>query len=148
MCRVPLRGRCANWKNLVLTMKFVLKQYDTELISFGLRLEGLDGFVCTRHTGRRGGVRIMDTPDEGGRHPRSRCLRQDPHAVFRLVLRGACRGIHDRPPAQTAPEADRLPFHPNLNRRKRQKRLRSALRWSLWQRFDCRSADWHSSLSA
>ena len=29
------------------TMKFVLKQYDTELISFDLRSEGLDGFVCT-----------------------------------------------------------------------------------------------------
>ena len=28
-------------------MKFVLKQYDTELISFDLRSEGLDGFVCT-----------------------------------------------------------------------------------------------------
>lgn len=27
-------------------MKFVLKQYDTELISFDLRSEGLDGFVC------------------------------------------------------------------------------------------------------
>ena len=31
----------------MLTMKFVLKQYDTELISFDLRSEGLDGFVCT-----------------------------------------------------------------------------------------------------
>ena len=28
-------------------MKFVLKQYDTELLSFDLRSEGLDGFVCT-----------------------------------------------------------------------------------------------------
>jgi len=28
-------------------MKFVLKQYDTELISFDLRSEGLDGFVYT-----------------------------------------------------------------------------------------------------
>ena len=28
-------------------MKFVLKQYDTELFSFDLRSEGLDGFVCT-----------------------------------------------------------------------------------------------------
>lgn len=28
-------------------MKFVLKQYDTELISFDLRSEGLDGPVCT-----------------------------------------------------------------------------------------------------
>ena len=27
-------------------MKFVLKQYDTELISFDLLSEGLDGFVC------------------------------------------------------------------------------------------------------
>ena len=27
-------------------MKIVLKQYDTELISFDLRSEGLDGFVC------------------------------------------------------------------------------------------------------
>ena len=34
-------------KNSVLTMKFVLKQYNTELISFDLRSEGLDGFVCT-----------------------------------------------------------------------------------------------------
>ena len=34
-------------KNSVLTMKFVLKQYDTEMISFDLRSEGLDGFVCT-----------------------------------------------------------------------------------------------------
>ena len=29
------------------TMKFVLKQYDTELLSFDLRSEGVDGFVCT-----------------------------------------------------------------------------------------------------
>ena len=28
-------------------VEFVLKQYDTELISFDLRSEGLDGFVCT-----------------------------------------------------------------------------------------------------
>ena len=28
-------------------MKFVLKQYDTELLSFDLRSEGVDGFVCT-----------------------------------------------------------------------------------------------------
>ena len=28
-------------------MKFVLKQHDTELISFDLRSEGLDGFACT-----------------------------------------------------------------------------------------------------
>lgn len=28
-------------------MKFVLKQYDTEMISFDLRSEGLDGFACT-----------------------------------------------------------------------------------------------------
>ena len=28
-------------------MKFVLKQYDTDLISFDLLSEGLDGFVCT-----------------------------------------------------------------------------------------------------
>lgn len=28
-------------------MKFVLKQYDTVLLSFDLRSEGLDGFVCT-----------------------------------------------------------------------------------------------------
>ena len=28
-------------------MKFVLKQYDTEMISFDLRSEGLDCFVCT-----------------------------------------------------------------------------------------------------
>ena len=34
-------------KNSVLTMKFVLKQYDTEMISFDLRSEGLDGCVCT-----------------------------------------------------------------------------------------------------
>lgn len=34
-------------KNSVLTMKFVLRQYDTEMISFDLRSEGLDGFVCT-----------------------------------------------------------------------------------------------------
>ena len=34
-------------KNSVLTMKVVLKQYDTEMISFDLRSEGLDGFVCT-----------------------------------------------------------------------------------------------------
>ena len=27
-------------------MKFVLKQYDTELISFDLQSEWLDGFVC------------------------------------------------------------------------------------------------------
>ena len=27
-------------------MKFALKQYDTELLSFGLGAEGLDGFVC------------------------------------------------------------------------------------------------------
>ena len=27
-------------------MKFVLKQYDTELLSFDLRSEGVDGFVC------------------------------------------------------------------------------------------------------
>ena len=43
-------------------MKFVLKQYDTELISFDLRLEGLDGFVCTRHTGRRGGSALRTPP--------------------------------------------------------------------------------------
>lgn len=42
-------------------MKFVLKQYDTELISFDLRSEGLDGFVCTRHTGRKG-VSALRTP--------------------------------------------------------------------------------------
>lgn len=34
-------------KKSVLTMKFVLKQYDTEMISFDLRSEVLDGFVCT-----------------------------------------------------------------------------------------------------
>ena len=28
-------------------MKFVLKQYDTALLSFDLRSEGLDGFACT-----------------------------------------------------------------------------------------------------
>ena len=28
------------------TMKFVLKRYDTELLSFDLWSEGLDGFVC------------------------------------------------------------------------------------------------------
>ena len=28
-------------------MKFILKQYDTELLSFDLWSEGLDGFVCT-----------------------------------------------------------------------------------------------------
>ena len=33
--------------NSVREMKFVLKQYDTELLSFDLRSEGLDGFVCT-----------------------------------------------------------------------------------------------------
>ena len=33
-------------KNSVQTMEFVLKQYDTELISFDLRSEGLDGFAC------------------------------------------------------------------------------------------------------
>ena len=42
-------------------MKFVLKQYDTELISFDLRSEGLDGFVCTRHTDRKG-VSALWTP--------------------------------------------------------------------------------------
>ena len=35
-----------NRNNLVQTMKFVLKQYNTELISFDLRSEGLDCFVC------------------------------------------------------------------------------------------------------
>ena len=34
-------------KNSVQTMKFVLKQYDTALLSFDLRSEGLDGFSCT-----------------------------------------------------------------------------------------------------
>ena len=34
-------------KNSVLTMKLVLKQYDTELISFDLRSEGMDDFACT-----------------------------------------------------------------------------------------------------
>ena len=29
------------------SVKFVLKQYDTELLSLDLRSEGLDGFVCT-----------------------------------------------------------------------------------------------------
>ena len=29
-------------------MKFVLKQYDTALLSFDLRSEGLDGFVCMK----------------------------------------------------------------------------------------------------
>lgn len=33
-------------KNSVLTMKFVLKQYDTEMISFDLRSEGLACLVC------------------------------------------------------------------------------------------------------
>lgn len=43
---VSIRGRWANRKNSVQTMIFVLKQYDTALISFDLRSEGLDGFVC------------------------------------------------------------------------------------------------------
>jgi len=46
MYRFPLRGRCANRKNSVQIVKFVLKQYDTELISFDLQSEGLDDFVC------------------------------------------------------------------------------------------------------
>ena len=29
------------------TMKFVLKQYDTELLSFDMRSDGVDGFVCS-----------------------------------------------------------------------------------------------------
>ena len=43
------------------TMKFVLKQYDTALLSFDLRSKGLDGFACTRHTGRRG-MSALRTP--------------------------------------------------------------------------------------
>lgn len=42
-------------------MKFVLKQYDTALLSFDLRSKGLDGFACTRHTGRRG-MSALRTP--------------------------------------------------------------------------------------
>lgn len=34
-------------KKSVQTMKFVLKQYDTALLFFDLRSEGLDGFACT-----------------------------------------------------------------------------------------------------
>ena len=40
-------GKGANRKKSVQTMKFVLKQYDTALLSFDLRSEGLGGFACT-----------------------------------------------------------------------------------------------------
>ena len=57
---------------------------------------------------RHGAFPIRD----GGRLSRPRRLRQDPHTGLRIVIRGACRDIHDRPSAQTAPETDRLPLHP------------------------------------
>ena len=43
---VPFGEDARTGKNSVLTMKFVLKQYDTEMNSFDLRSEGLDCFVC------------------------------------------------------------------------------------------------------
>lgn len=43
----PFGEDAQNGKNLVQTMKFVLKQYDTALLTFDLRSEGLDGFACT-----------------------------------------------------------------------------------------------------
>ena len=48
LCTVfPLGEETRIVKKSVQTMKFVLKQYDTALLSFDLRSEGLDGFVCT-----------------------------------------------------------------------------------------------------